>query len=281
MNSSDQITTIRQGQQRREYWKRFWAYRELLYFLARRDFVVKYRQTMAGIIWLLMRPLQQVFIFTVIFGVIANLPSGEVSYPVLVMSGVVIWQFFSAIVTQSSNCLVNNTNLITKVFFPRILLPVGTVAPNLIDLAINLIALAVIMAFYGDFPIWRIAFLPIPIMLAGFIALGFGMWFSAAAARYRDFRQLSTFLLQGFHLLSPLGYSSDILSERLGIWTFLYYCNPLVGVIDLTRWCVLPAGAADLPHMGMLAISLGFGLLLIYSGQKYFRHCERTFADVI
>jgi lipopolysaccharide transport system permease protein len=113
------------------------------------------------------------------------------------------------------------------------------------------------------------------------IAVGFGLWFGAAAARYRDFNQLSGFILQAFHLLSPLGYSSAILSERLGVWVFLYYANPLVAVIDLTRWCVLPAGAATLPDPSMIAISLGFGLILLFTGQLFFRHCERTFADVI
>ena len=135
--------------------------------------------------------------------------------------------------------------------------------PNLFDLFINTLALAVIMAFYGDAPTWRALFLPVPIFLAAIIALGFGMWFAAAAQNIAIFVNYLRFLLQGLHLLSPLGYSSHILSDRLGIWVFLYYMNPLVGVIDLTRWCVLPQGAAELPHPGMLAVSLGFGLALI------------------
>lgn len=276
----DTITHIRPGQDHRDYWRRCWDYRELLYFLARRDFVVKYRQTMAGIVWLLARPLQQVFIFTVLFGVIAQLPSGRVSYPVLVMSGVVVWQFYAAIVGQSTGALVGNKNLITKVSFPRVLLPVGTVAPNVIDLVINLGALMAIMAWYGDAPTWRVALLPLALMLAAFMALGLGLWFGAAAVRYRDFSQLGGFINHGLYMLSPLGYSSEVLRDRLGVWVFVYYLNPMVGIIDLCRWCLLPAGTATPPSLSALALSLGTGLVLVYTGQRFFRHCERTFADV-
>jgi lipopolysaccharide transport system permease protein len=276
-----EITHIRPGQSSSDYWRRLWHYRELLWFLCRRDFVVKYRQTLAGILWLLARPLQQVFIFTVLFGVIAQLPSGGVSYPVLVMSSIVVWQYFQAIVQQSTTALTNNSSLITKVSFPRLILPVATVAPNLIDLGINLLAFAAILLIYGNMPGWQVLLLPVPLLLATILALGMGMWFGAAGVRWRDFHQLGAFVMTFFYMLSPLGFSSQILQDRLGIWAFVYYLNPLVGIIDLSRWCLLPPGTAALPQPSMLIISFAAAFVLLWTGQRFFRASERVFADVI
>ena len=277
----DQIKIIRKGHRQERYWRECWNYRELVYFLARRDFIIKYRQTLAGILWLIARPLQQVFIFTVVFGVIAQLPSGSVHYPVLVMSGAVTWQFFSSIVNQANTALINNHNLITKVNFPRILLPIGTIVPNILDLLINLLALAALMAWYGDLPTWRLVLLPLPICLAALLGLGMGLWFSSLSVRYRDFAQMAGFLLQFLFLLSPIGYASSVLKERLGVWIFLYDCNPLVGIIDFIRWCALPEGAGPFPEQVTLITSLLVAGFLVISGQYVFRRLERTFADVI
>lgn len=273
------ITPYSQGD---DYWGRAWEYRELLLFLARRDLVVRYRQTMAGVLWLLAKPFSQVFIFTVLFSLLAGLPSDGLPYPVLVMSGVVLWEFFSSIVNQSTVALQNNTNLITKVSFPRILLPIGTIAPNLLDLFLNLLVLTLIMIWYGCCPSWRIVFLPVPIALISLVALGMGFWFSASSVHYRDFRQLAPFLLQFFYLLSPIAFTSSLVRERLPDWAQLvFYVNPLATAIDLFRWCTMPVGFAVPQHLSHLLVSLSAGILLVLSGQWFFRRLERTFADVL
>lgn len=259
-----------------------WDYRELLWFLARRDLVVRYRQTMAGLSWLLFRPAMQVLMFTVVFGTIARLPDGGVPYPVLAMSGVVTWGFFHAIVNQATIALANNQPLITKVHFPRILLPLGTVLPNLIDLVIALAALTALMWWYGVVPSWRVCLLPIPIALTAMIALGIGLWTSAGSVRYRDLRQLVPFLLQVLMIFSPVGYGSATAVDRLGeLGAAFYQANPLVAPIDLFRWCVLPTGYGPAQTLTGLLASLGAGLAILIGGQWYFRHAERTFADVI
>ena len=265
-----------------DYWRRCWDHRELLIFLCRRDLVVKYRQTFAGLLWLLLRPAAHVAVFTILFGVLARFPSEGLPYPVLAMSGVVAWGFASAIVHQSAIALVNNQNLITKVSFPRLLLPLGTIAPNLIDLGINLAAFLALLAWFGHMPGWRIVCLPAAVGLLALNGLGLGLWFCAAAVRWRDFLQLSGLALSVLGLLSPVGFSSTVIRERLGeTWSLAWYANPFAAAIDLFRWCVQPSGFApgqDLPH---LLISLASGLLLLWGGQRYFRRSERTFADVI
>ncbi len=274
-----------------QYWRLCWEYRELLWFLARRDFVVKYRQTVAGILWLLFRPAVQVFTFTVLFGVLAGFKSHGLPYPMLVMSGVVVWQFFSCVAEQSTGSLVGNMNLVTKVSFPRILLPIGTIAPNLVDLGINLLGLLALMAYFHFIhpttegwllPSWRIVFLPLPLLMASLVAVGFGFFFSAACVKYRDFRRLQPVLLRFLHLMSPVGYTSAVIHEKFSpFWRKVYYCNPLAVCIDFFRWCVLPYGEESRPEPSRLLISLGAGLLIFVLGQWYFRRQESTFADAV
>ncbi len=278
----ERVVLITPRGQAGEYWRRCWEYRELLWFLARRDLVVRYRQTLAGILWLFARPASQVVIFSVLYGHLARFPDDGLPYPLLAFSGVVTWIFFAAIVNQCTIALTNNVNLITKVNFPRILLPVGTVAPNLIDLGLNLVALMVLMGLYGFAPSWRLLLVPVPLLLVALNALGLGLWFSAGCVRYRDFRQLAPFVLQMLFMFSPVGFSSTLMRERFsGLWLWLYYANPLAAAIDLFRWCTHPAGHVPAQHLDQLLLSLGAGLVLLGSGVLFFRRSERSFADVI
>jgi lipopolysaccharide transport system permease protein len=289
----DAETIITSRGDHRNYWRRCWEYRELLWFIARRDFVVKYRQTAAGILWLLVRPASQVFIFTVVFGVMAGFKTpGNVPYPMEVMSGVVLWQFFSSVVYQSAGVLINNQGLITKVYFPRALLPISTVLPNLIDLTISFMAFLLLTAYYQwlhPYPIghcmlpsWRLVFMPVPLGLAALVGVGLGFFFSAANVRYRDFVQVTGFIMQFLYLLSPVAWSSQMIKEKLPGWAqTIYYCNPLAVCIDLFRWCVMPQGFTLRQDSVQISISLGAGVVLVLLGQKFFRRLERTFADRI
>ena len=280
--SSRRIVRISPRDNPLEYWCTCWDYREVLWFLARRDLVVRYRQTLAGILWLLLRPASQVVIFTVIYGYLARFPTDGLPYPVLALSGVVAWTFFASIVNQSTIALTNNANLITKVHFPRILLPVGTIAPNLVDLVINLVALFVVMAFYGWIPSWRVLLVPVPLILVALTALGLGLWLSAGCVKYRDFRQLAPFILQVLYMFSPVGFSSTLVRDRFSdVWLALFYCNPMAAAIDLFRWCTHPGGFGPVQHLSQLVLSLVSGVLLVASGTWFFRTHERTFADVI
>jgi lipopolysaccharide transport system permease protein len=264
------------------YWRQCWQQRELLFYLARRDLVIRYRQTMAGLAWLLFRPAAQVLTFYFIFRQVAGLPDDGLPYPLMVMSGLICWSFYQAVVSQSMGSLVNNTNLITKVHLPRIMLPVGTIAPNMIDLMINLAAYGVLAVIYQEIPSWRLIFLPIPLIMASGIALGIGLWASAASIKYRDLRSLIPFMLHLQFFLTPVTYSSSIIQSRLPEWgQSLYYANPMAACLDLIRWCLWPAGYAPQQDATLLIISLTMGLFLLITGQWYFRYQERTFADVI
>lgn len=280
--SQRQTTLIQPHQAPSEYWQTVIAYRELLWFLARRDFVVRYRQTMAGILWLLVRPALQVVMFTFVFGTLAQLPDGGIAYPVLAFSGVITWTLFHAVVQQSALSLGNNRSLVTKIYFPRILLPIGTIVPNLVDLCFNLLALGLLMWFYDLAPSWRIMLLPVPLAMVSAIAVGAGCIASAGSVRYRDFQQLLPYALTFLLFVTPVGFSSAIAAERLGSWSWLvFHANPLVAAIDLFRWCVFPAGYGPPQDILRLVISLASAILLMWFGQWYFRRCERTFADVI
>ena len=302
------VVITNKGQQQ-GYWRRCWQYREVLWFTARRDFVVKYRQTLAGIVWLLARPASQVFIFTILFGVMAGFKTpGGIPYPLVVMSGVVVWHFFASIVGQSMLALLNNQNLITKVYFPRAILPIATILPNLIDLAINLVALGAMIVYYHWFhpavagwfgfdvptetwpsilPSWRIVFLLVPISMVALIGVGLGFIFSAGSVKFRDFQQLLGFIMQFLYLLSPVAWSSQVVQDAVGDgrlpgWVqTLYYCNPLAVCLDLFRWCVMPAGYVVHQRGFQLGLSLICGLVLVLFGQWFFRRLEHTFADSI
>ena len=266
---------IEPGRATRNYWGDLWRFRELLGFLAMRDIKVRYKQTTLGILWALIQPAVTLTVFTFVFGKLAGLPAGNTPYPLLVLAGLLPWQLFSSAFSNASGSLVSNTHLISKIYFPRLIVPLSSIAVALIDFAVVLILLAVLCAWWQFVPDWRIIFLPLFILLTLLTALGTGLWLTALTVKYRDFRFVVPFLLQVGLFLSPVGFSSTNLPN----WQLLYSLNPMVGAIDGFRWCLLHGEPAL--NFGNLAVSVSMTVLLLISGLWYFRHTERTFADVI
>jgi lipopolysaccharide transport system permease protein len=267
---------IEAGRAESQYWKDLWRYRELFYFLAWRDILVRYKQTAIGIAWALIRPFLTMIVFTVVFGTVAKLPSQGVPYPILVFAALLPWQFFANSLSECSTSLITNSNLISKVYFPRLIVPTSAVVVSFVDFMISGIILLGLMAWYNFVPSWRILTLPVFILVAFAAALGAGLWLAALNVQYRDFRFIVPFIVQFGLYISPVGFSSSVIPEK---WRLLYSLNPMVGVIDGFRWAILGGGAQlDLPGF---ILSLGLVSLLLISGIWYFRKMERTFADVI
>lgn len=267
---------IKAGQINKQYWQDLWHYRELLYFLSWRDILVRYKQTAIGIAWALLRPLISMVVFTVIFGNIAKLPSEGAPYAILVFSALLPWQFFSSALTDCSNSLISDSNLISKVYFPRLLVPISSVIVNFVDLLVSGMILLGLMAWYNFVPSWRILTLPIFALLAVAISIGGGLWFAALNVQYRDFRYIVPFIVQLGFFVSPVGFSSSVVPEQ---WRLLYSLNPLVGIIDGFRWAIL-GGTTPLYPLSFL-LSAGVILVALLSGIYYFRMTEQKFADVI
>ena len=263
------------GRASRHYWADLWRYRELLGFLAWRDIKVRYKQTTLGVLWALIQPAVTLAVFTFIFGKLAGMPAGNAPYPLLVLCGLLPWQLFAAAFSNASGSLVANTHLISKVYFPRLIVPLSSVAVALIDFAVVLVLLAILCLWWHFTPDWRIIFLPLFIVLTLLTAIGTGLWLTALTVKYRDFRFVVPFLLQIGLFLSPVGFSSTNLPN----WRFVYSLNPMVGAIDGFRWCLLRGEPAFDPRN--LAVSVGTAILLLLSGVWYFRRTERTFADII
>jgi lipopolysaccharide transport system permease protein len=263
------------GRASRHYWADLWRYRELLGFLAWRDIKVRYKQTVLGVLWALIQPAVTLAVFTFIFGRLAGMPAGNVPYPLLVLAGLLPWQLFSAAFSNASGSLVANTHLISKVYFPRLIVPLSSVAVALIDFAIVLVLLAILCAWWQFVPDWRLLLLPAFIVLTLVAAIGTGLWLTALTVKYRDFRFVVPFLLQVGLFLSPVGFSSTNLPN----WRFLYSLNPMVGAIDGFRWCLLRGEPALVPLN--LGVSVAMAVLLLGSGLWYFRRMERSFADII
>lgn len=258
------------------YWRDVWRYRELFWFLVWRDLLVRYKQTVIGVAWSVIRPLVTMIAFTVVFGLLAKLPSDGVPYPLLVFAAMLPWNFFANALSESSGSLIGNANLLTKVYFPRIIVPVSSVIASLIDFAISLVLMAGIMLWYGHLPDWRVAALPLFLLLAFLPVAGAGLWFSALNVKYRDFRYVVPFVLQFGLYVSPVGFASSIVPEK---WRLLYALNPMAGVIDGFRWALLN-GSVELYWPGLL-LSTALSLLLVVTGLWFFRKTERTLADVI
>jgi lipopolysaccharide transport system permease protein len=258
------------------YWRDLWRYRELFYFLAWRDILVRYKQTVIGILWALLRPLLTIVVFTVVFGRLAKLPSNGVPYPILVCAAMLPWQFFATAFAEAGNSLVGNANLVSKVYFPRLVIPASAVVVSLVDFFISFAILVGLMFWYGVWPEWRILALPAFILLAFAAALGAGLWVAALNVKYRDFRFVIPFIVQMGLFISPVGFSSSIVPEQ---WRLLYSINPMVGVIDGFRWAVLGTGSAV--YWPGMVLSLVLVVLVLLTGISYFRRTERTFADVI
>ena len=268
---------IEAGRTERHYWQDLWRYRELLYFLAWRDILVRYKQTVIGIAWAIVRPLLAMIVFTIIFGRLANLPSeGNAPYAIMVFAAMLPWQFFASAFGETGNSVVNNAAMISKVYFPRLIIPASTIVVSLVDFMFSSTILTGLMVWYGHGPSVRILALPIFLLLAFMAAMGAGLWIAALNVKYRDMRYVVPFVVQLGLYISPVGFSSAIVPEQ---WRLLYALNPMVGVIDGFRWAII-GGQAQLYWPGF-ALSWLLIVVVFFTGVRYFRATERTFADVI
>jgi lipopolysaccharide transport system permease protein len=268
---------IESGRTEANYWRDLWRYRELFYFLAWRDILVRYKQTVIGIAWAIIRPLVTTIVLTIVFSRVAHLsPPGAAPYVLLVFAAMLPWQFFSTALAESSNSLIGNSNLISKVYFPRLIIPAGAVVTSFVDFAIMLCLMAAMMLWYGYLPDWRIATFPFFVLVAFAASLGSGLWLAALNVKYRDFRYVIPFILQFGVYVSPVGFSTDNIPSH---WRLLYAVNPLVGIIDGARWSLL-RGESPLWWPSLITSTVST-LLLCLVGIMYFRRTERLFADII
>ncbi len=267
---------IEAGRTELHYWKNLWRYRELFYFLSWRDILVRYKQTVIGVAWAVVRPVALMLVFTVVYSKLAKLPSNGAPYPLMVFAAMLPWQFFANALADSSNSLITNTGLISKVYFPRLIIPLSSLITSFIDFLISALFFAGLMIWYGILPGWRLIALPLFILIAGAASIGAGLWFTALNVRYRDFKHVIPFVVQVGLFISPVGFSSSIVPEE---WRLLYSINPMVSVIDGFRWAILE-GNAEIYWPGFI-VSLMLIITLLLSGIRYFRKTEKTFADVI
>lgn len=277
ISSTEPVLVIEAGRSEAHYWRDLWRFRELFFFLAWRDILVRYKQTVIGIAWALIRPFVTMVVFTVVFSKLAKLPApSTVPYALLVFAAMLPWQFFSTAMSEASNSLIGNANLISKIYFPRLIVPAGSVITSFVDFLITLALMGALMAWYHFAPDWRILTLPLFIALAFGASFGIGLWLCALNVKYRDFRYIVPFIVQFGLYVSPVGFSSSIIPEK---WRLLYAFNPMVGVIDGFRWALL---RGETPFQWpSLALSMVLVVALLASGIWYFRKTERQFADVI
>ena len=267
---------IEPGRTEKNYWRDLWRYRELFYILAWRDLSVRYKQTVIGVIWAILRPFLAMVIFTVVFGRIAKMPSHGIPYPILVFAAMLPWQFFANSLSEASQSLTANTNLISKVYFPRLIIPAGAVITSLVDLLISAALLGVLLIWFRFLPDWRLLALPLFTLMAFFAALGPGLLLTALNVKYRDFRYVIPFVVQFGLFISPVGFSSQVIPEN---WRLVYSLNPLVGVIDGFRWSICRSASPFYwPGFALSVVVVAFFLFLDI---WYFRKTERNFADVI
>lgn len=275
-NANKYIVVFEAGRTASAYWGDIWRYRELFYFLAWRDILVRYKQTVIGILWSVLKPLLTMLVFVFVFGKIASLPSGGIPYPILVLSGMLPWLFFAGAFTEAANSLIGNANIISKVYFPRIIVPLSSVVVCLVDFFISALLLVIFMIFFDVSPNKNIVFLPLFIFLLMALAVGAGIWVAALNVKYRDFRYIVPVVTQLGFYASPVAFSSNLVPEK---WKLLYSINPMAGIIDGFRWSVTGINT-PLYWQGVLVAAV-ITLLLIISGVRYFRATERNFADVI
>lgn len=276
MANDQYMLLIEADKTEKQYFRDLWNYRELFYFLSWRDILVRYKQTVIGVLWAVLRPFLTMIIFTVVFGNIAKLPSVEdVPYPILVYSAMLPWEFFSSALSESSNSLIGNSNLITKVYFPRIIVPTSSTIVSMIDFLISFVILVGLMIFYGYMPSVKMLALPCFILMTFLASMGFGLWLSALNVKYRDFRYAVPFLIQLGLYISPVGFSSLVIPDK---WRLLYSLNPLVGIIEGFRWCIIKESHF---YTGSFFASIFTTGLVLITGLMYFRKVEKTFADII
>lgn len=265
------------GRSEKNYWRDLWRYRELFQVLAWRDVSVRYKQTVIGTLWAVIRPVLTMAVFTVIFGRIAKLPTeGSAPYPLMVFAGMLPWTFFSTALSEASSSLVSSSNLISKVYFPRLIVPTATILVALVDFAVSFGILILLMIWYRFAPTWHIVFLPVFILVAFLAAVGPGLWTTALNVKYRDFRYVIPFVVQFGLYISPVGFSSSVIPEK---WRLLYSLNPMVGVIDGFRWAIL--GGQSRIYWPGFSLSLLMVAFFLWIGIRRFRNMERTFADLI
>lgn len=270
-------TIIEPDQRDSQYWYDIWQYRELFRILAWRDLSVRYKQTAVGACWALFRPLLTMLVFTIIFGHVARLPSdGSTPYALLVFAGMLPWSFFSTGLADAADSLIVDTNLVSKIYFPRLIVPTATIVVALVDFVISFFILIALMVWYRFLPHWQIVLLPAFIFALFFATMGPALWISAMNVRYRDFRYVIPFMVQFGLYVSPVGFSSNVIPEQ---WRLLYHLNPMVGIIDGFRWCIL-GGESQLYLPGMI-VSVCMAVFLLWFGFRQFRALENSFADLI
>ena len=270
-------TILEPGRAEKNYWSDLWRYRELFQVLAGRDISVRYKQTVFGVAWALIRPFLIMVVFTVIFGRVAKLPSeGNAPYALMVFAGMLPWQFFSTALSEASGSLVANANLVSKVYFPRLIVPCATVVVAFVDFLISFVILVGMMIYYQYAPGWQILVLPLFVVVAFLASVGPGLWITSLNVKYRDFRYVIPFLVQFGLYVSPVGFSSSVVPEK---WRLLYSLNPMVGVIDGFRWCIL--GGDSALNWNTFGMSLAVTAFFLWLGIHQFRKMERTFADLI
>lgn len=274
--SERETIIIEAGRAERHYWRDLWRYRELFYFLAWRDILVRYKQTVIGLLWAFIRPVLTMIVLVIVFGKLAKLPSNGVPYPLLVLAALLPWQFVSTAFSEAGNSLIGNANMISKIYFPRLIIPTSSVIVCFVDFMISGLILIAVMIWYGYMPDLRILTLPLFTLFAFATAMGAGLWIAALNVKYRDFRYIIPFTVQFGLYISPVGFSSTIVPDQ---WRLLYSLNPMVGVIDGFRWAIL-GGDTQLYWPGF-ALSLVLVAFMLITGLVYFRRTEKTFADVI
>ena len=277
MDEKKEEIVVEAGRLGRLYWQDLWRHRELILFLAWRDIAVRYKQTVLGVAWSAVRPLVSMVVFTVVFGKIASLPpDGGAPYAVMVFAALLPWQFFANALPMSANSIVGGANLISKVYFPRLIIPVAALGTGIVDLLVSLVVLGGMMAWYGFCPPLRALLLPLPLLLAILFTAGCGVLSSALCVKWRDVRVIVPFVAQIGLYVSPVGFSSSVVPER---WRWLYDCNPMVAVIDWCRWCLIPG--APVPEFSTIATGVAVTALVLVFGVCRFRSIERSFADTI
>ena len=271
------VIVIEAGRAERHYWLDLWRYRELFRVLAWRDLSVRYKQTVIGVLWALIRPFLTMVVFTIVFGHIAKLPTeGNAPYALMVFAGILPWTFFSTGLSEASNSLINNTSLISKVYFPRLIVPIATIVVAFVDFLISFCILLVLMGWYRFMPDWRMLLLPVFALLAFFATVGPSLWITSLNVKYRDFRYVIPFIVQFGLYVSPVGFSSSVVPQQ---WRLLYSLNPIAGVIDGFRWCIL-RGQVELRPQDLL-ISIAVIAFFMWFGLSQFRKTEQSFADLI
>ena len=258
------------------YWKEIWNFKNLFYFLAWRDVKIRYKQTAIGIAWSLLKPVITLVVFTIVFGVLAKFPADGAPYPILVFSALLPWQFFANCFSDSGNSILLNANIISKVYFPRLIIPVSSTFGNIIDFMISFALLVIMLFLYGLNPGWRILVIPFFLLISLIVSLGLGLLVASVNVKYRDFKYLLPVIIQAGMYLSPIGFSSSIIPQK---WQLLYSLNPMVGVIDGFRWAII-GGKSTLYIPGLL-LSIVLSVLLLIAGIIYFKKTEKKFADFI